>query len=603
MLRRAPVFPLAGLVAASLALSAKAEPAPMAGDPAQFLDKVEADLAAAEIFANRADWVYQTNITPDTEWLRTKVSSEAEKQAAEYARQSARYNSVATDATTRRKIELLQRTMTLPPSSKVGAAEQIASITAGLTGKFAANVVHYRGEDQTYDTLNDLLGRSRDPVETSFLWQAWRAHLPEMRQDYSRLIALANEGARELGYGDAGALWRSQYDMPEAEFGAMIERLWSQVEPLFKNLHCYVRAKLNDAYGASVQPRTGAIRADLLGHLSAWKWNRIYGVVAPSGDQTSYDLTVLLAQNGYDAEKIVRTAESFYASLGFDPLPDTFWQRSMLVAPSDLARKVVCHPSAWDIDARDDLRLKACFKGDAYAFETAHHEIGHNIYQRAYKDQPYLFRAGANDGFHEAIGDFIALYAATPTYLKQIGLLSDVPDSAIDIPELLRSALAHVAVLPFAILVDKWRWRVFSGETTPASYNSDWWSLARRYQGVVPPVERSVDGFDPGAHYHIPASVPYTRYFLAEIFEFQFFRAACRQAGWTGPLNRCSIFGDKSVGRKLNSMLQLGASKPWRVALEAFTGETDADAGAILEYYGPLDRWLNEQNKGEVCGW
>jgi peptidyl-dipeptidase A len=334
--------------------------------------------------------------------------------------------------------------------------------------------------------------------------------------------------------------------------------------------------------------------------LSAWKWERIYEIVAPRIDVASFDLTKLLVERGYDATKIVATAENFYISLGFAPLPQTFWQRSMLTKPIDPNREVVCHPSAWPIDGKEDIRLKACFKPDAYSFYTAHHELGHNIYYRAYNGQPFLFKDGANDGFHEAIGDFIALYAFTPTYLHQIGLLSAAPGPETDIPALLRFALGHIAVLPFGIIMDKWRWQVFAGATPPDKYNTDWWSLVRQYQGLVPPAPRPDDAFDPGAHYHVPASVPYIRYFLAEVYQFQFYRAACHLAGWSGPLHRCSIFGNKRVGELLNAMLQLGSSKPWSDALEIFTGVRDIDAGAILEYFAPLDHWLTEQNKGEM---
>jgi peptidyl-dipeptidase A len=576
---------------------------PTADDAKAFVGKVESDLEQAEEYANRASWVRNTNITLDTKWLDARASSEQASLAARYAKEAARFDSVQVDPIIRRKLSIIKRAIVLPPPSQPGASEELAIIAGRLSSKFSTNTVLHRGAEQTYNTINDILGSSRNPEELAFLWQAWRTKLPPMRDDYSRLVELANAGARELGYRDVGTLWRSQYDMPEADFARIIDDLWSQVEPLFKRLHCYVRARLNDAYGTGVQPRTGLIRADLLGHLSAWKWERIYEVIAPRTNVTSFDITSLLIEHNYDAEKVVKTAEHFYTSLGFAPLPQSFWERSMLTKPIDPSRKVACHPSAWSIDGRDDIRLKACFEPDSYSFYTAHHELGHNIYYRAYNEQPFLFKGGANDGFHEAIGDLIALYASTPTYLHQIGLLPGVPGPETDIPDLLRSALAHVAILPFGVIMDKWRWRVFSGETPPDKYNTDWWSLVRQYQGLVPPAPRPNDGFDPGAHVHVPTSVPYTRYFLAEVYQFQFYRAACRLAGWTGPLNRCSIFGNKEVGKRLNTMLQLGSSKPWPDALENFTSERDIDASAILEYFAPLDRWLIEQNKGENCGW
>jgi peptidyl-dipeptidase A len=450
--------------------------------------------------------------------------------------------------------------------------------------------------------MEDLLRSSRDPAEIQAVWEGWRRISPPMRPIYSELIGLANEGSRELGYKDTGALWRSWYDMDPDAFAALTDRLWGEMRPFYAKLHCYVRARLNDRYGAAVQPRTGAIRADLLGNMWAQEWGAIYDIVAPKdGAPLGYDLSERLVATGYDAPKMMKTGENFYVSLGLPPLPDTFWTRSMIVRPRD--REVICHASAWNIDSRDDLRVKMCTRINDEDFVTVHHELGHNFYQRAYAGQPYLFRGGANDGFHEAIGDFAGLNALTPTYLKQLGLIETAPGPEADIPLLLRRAMDSIAFLPFGLLVDKWRWQVFSGQVTPDRYNDAWWALVKQYQGLVPPGPRPADAFDPGAKFHIPNNTPYMRYFLARIYEFQFYRAACRQAGWTGPLNRCSVYGDKAVGRKFDAMLQLGQSRPWPETLAAFTGEREISAQGIVEYFQPLDRWLTEQTRGESCGW
>jgi peptidyl-dipeptidase A len=413
------------------------------------------------------------------------------------------------------------------------------------------------------------------------------------------LVSLTNQGARALGYHDTGEVWRSWYDMSPDTFAATSERLWTQLEPMYKNLQCYARARLNDKYGSAVQPRTGPIRADLLGNMWAQSWSNIYDLLAPPDDARDYDLTRALEAKNYDVLKLVKTAEGFYTSLGFAPLPPTFWTRSLFTRPRD--REVDCHASAWDVDSRDDLRVKACFKVNAEDFYVAHHELGHNFYSRAYKDQPLLFQSGANDGFHEAIGDFASLNV-TPTYLRELGLMGDERPPQ-DIALLLRTALEKIAFLPFAYIVDKWRWQVFAGTTTPERYNADWWALRTKYQGVTPPSPRAADAFDPGAKAHIASNTPYMRYFLAEIYQFQFYRAACRIAGWNGPLHRCSVYGNKEVGRRFQAMLEMGASKTWPEALYAFTGERDLDASAIVDYFAPLERWLTEQNKGERCGW
>jgi peptidyl-dipeptidase A len=448
------------------------------------------------------------------------------------------------------------------------------------------------------------MGSVRSPAQLQEMWTSWHTNVGRpMRPDYNRLIEIANQGAKELGYPDTGAMWRSRYDMAPDEFAAMTDRLWNEVKPLYEQLHCYTRAKLNQKYGDKVQAANGPIRADLLGNMWAQEWGNIYDVVAPKGaGDVGYDLTDLLVKNKYTPEKIVRTGESFFTSLGFAPLPETFWKRSMITAPRD--REVICHASAWDVDNVEDLRIKMCTKVNADDFVTVHHELGHNFYQRAYNKQPLLYLDSANDGFHEAIGDAIAL-SVTPEYLVQIGLLprNKVPSADKDVGLLLRQAMDKVAFLPFGLMVDKYRWRVFSGEVAPTGLQKGWDDLRLQYQGVVPPTARSEQDFDPGAKYHVPASVPYTRYFLARILQFQFYQAACKQAGWTGPLHRCSFYGNKEVGERLNAMLAMGASKPWPDALEAFTGTREMSGKPMLDYFRPLMDWLEEQNRGKQCGW
>jgi peptidyl-dipeptidase A len=388
--------------------------------------------------------------------------------------------------------------------------------------------------------------------------------------------------------------------MPPDAFAADLERLWNQVRPLYLSLHTYVRARLVEKYGPQVVPPDGPIPAHLLGNLWAQQWGNIYPVLGVKEETKSFDLTELLKKKNLDARGMVRYGEGFFTSMGFGPLPKSFWERSLFTKPAD--RDVVCHASAWDIDNEEDLRIKMCIQIRGEDFVTIHHELGHNIYQRAYKNQPFLFKNGANDGFHEAIGDAIAL-AITPEYLHKVGLLEQVPQGGNDIPDLLKQALDRVAFLPFGLLIDQWRWKVFSGEVTPANYNEAWWDLKLKYQGVAPSVARSEADFDPGAKYHIASNTPYMRYFLAHILEFQFYRALCRESGFKGPLNRCTFYGSTGAGAKFNKMLEMGQSRPWPDALEAATGERQIDGSAILEYFAPLQKWLDEQNKGKKEGW
>jgi peptidyl-dipeptidase A len=415
-----------------------------------------------------------------------------------------------------------------------------------------------------------------------------------MRKRYDRMVVLANEGARDMGFSDVGAMWRAGYDMPPDAFGAELDRLWNQVRPLYVSLHAYVRTQLVKKYGPGVVRADAPIPAHLLGNMWAQHWDNIYPLVAPPNADPGYDLTEILKARKTTPREMVRYGERFFMSLGFPALPTTFWERSMFTKPAD--RDVVCHASAWDVDLVDDLRIKMCIEIKDEDFSTIHHELGHNFYQRAYNTQSFFYRDSANDGFHEAIGDTIAL-SVTPEYLKKIGLLETVPPASADLGLLMHRALNKVAFLPFGLLIDKWRWGVFSGKISPADYNKAWWDLRRQYQGIAPPVARSEADFDAAAKYHIPANVPYARYFLADILQFQFHRAMCRQAGYTGPLHRCSVYDNKEVGARLNKMLAMGKSRPWPEALEVLTGEKQMDATAILEYFAPLKKWLDEQNK------
>jgi peptidyl-dipeptidase A len=502
-----------------------------------------------------------------------------------------------------RKLLLLKLSIGLPapadPTLRAETTQKAAQLDAAYgKGKYCpdASPDNCLGIDE----IGTKMAQSRDPKELATLWAGWHAVGVPMRGDYARLAELSNKGARELGFADTGVLWRSQYDMSPEEFQAETERLWKQVEPLYLELHTYVRHKLIEKYGDAARRPDGMIPGDLLGNMWAQEWGNIYDVVAPASGPMPYDLGAILKARNTDSPQLVRFGEGFYKSLGFDALPESFWKRSMLSHPRD--RDVVCHASAWDIDNQLDVRIKACFQPTADDFVTVHHELGHNYYQMAYRNQPFFFQNGANDGFHEAIGDSIALNV-TPDYLKKLGLIDQVPPASADIPLLLHTALDKIAFLPFGLLIDKWRWEVYSGQVTPEHYNSAWWTLREKYQGIAPPVARSEADFDPGAKYHIPGNVPYMRYFLARVYQFQFYRAMCQAAGYKGPLNRCSVYGSKEAGARLNAMLSVGASKPWPEALKAMTGTDKADASAIVEYFKPLMDWLKEQNKGEKEGW
>ncbi len=595
-----------------------------AADAAAFVEKVETTYREAFEEAGRIQWVNSTYINFDTDWLAAKSAGELTKMSVDFANEAAKFDGVELPPDLRRKLDFMKLGIVLPAPSRDGAAEELAEITTRLgstysTGTISVDSAAYkdalaniRGADgdlsgaKVRQNETELLMRQlRDPAKLAEVWTKWNDYAAGMKNDYARMVEIANEGAQELGYKDVGALWRSGYDMSPEEFEAETDRLWSEVKPLYDQLHCYVRAELNEKYGDAAVPLDQPIRADLLGNMWAQEWGSIGDIVsidAPNsaGQGQSLDLDKILVAKGYDPVRMVKTGENFFTSLGFEPLPQTFWERSQITKPRD--REVVCHASAWDIDLKDDLRIKMCTTVGAEDFITIHHELGHNFYQRAYKDQPVLFQNGANDGFHEAIGDMIAL-SITPDYLKQIGLIDTVPPASEDLSLLMRQALDKIAFLPFGLLVDKYRWKIFAGEITPDTYNDGWWALRTQYQGIRPPSDRPSGGFDAGGKYHVPGGVPYTRYFLARILQFQFYKAACDQIGWTGPLHRCSFYGSKEVGEKFNAMMEMGASKPWPDALEAFTGSRQIDGTAIVTYFKPLMEHLQKENAGRQCGW
>ena len=572
---------------------------------AQFVAAADKQLSDLATDVNRAGWINATYITPDTDALAAKFGAEYTELQVQLATQAARYIEVpGLSFDTQRKLNILRQSIVAPAPNIPGAADELATLLTGMQSAYGKGQGTYKGRPTPGVELEALMGTERNPELLKEMWVSWHDNVgAPIKNEYTRFVQISNQGATELGYADTGAMWRSGYDMAPEEFAALTDQLWSQVKPLYDELHCYVRSELNEEYGDAVQPATGPIRADLLGNMWAQEWGTIYDIVAPPGaGDIGYDLTALLKANDYDAEKIVKTGENFFSSLGFAPLPQTFWERSMITKPED--REVVCHASAWDIDNEDDIRIKMCTQVNASDFVTVHHELGHNYYQRAYKDQPFLYKDSANDGFHEAIGDLIAL-SVTPPYLAQIGLLpeSRIPPASRDVGLLLNQAMDSIAFLPFGLLVDKWRWGVFSGEITPATYNQAWTDLRLRYQGIVPPVERTEANFDPGAKFHIPGNTPYTRYFLARLLQFQFYEAACRQAGWTGPLHRCSFYNNKEVGQRLNAMLEMGRSRPWPEALEVFTGSRQMSAEPMIRYFAPLQAWLQQQNRGKQCGW
>ena len=622
---RTSVAPLALAISSAFALSACATAqasAPVASAPtapaattaypltpqgaADFVAAAEKELFDFSIDSARVAWLNATYINDTSDALAATYGARDTEMSVRLALEAAKYAAVpGLDPEVKRKLDKLRSRIVMPASTLPNAADELSRITTKLSSDYCKGQGTLNGKPIAGVDIEEEMGNlDHTPAEYAEMWTSWHDNVgAPSKADYVRMVELGNAGAKELGFEDVGDMWRANYDMPPEEFAALTEQMWQDVKPLYQSLHTYVRWKLNEKYGDAVQAKTGPIRADLLGNMWAQEWGPIYPLVAPEGaGDIGYEITDLLAAKGKNEMDMVKIGEGFFSSLGFEPLPETFWTRSMFTKPRD--REVVCHASAWNLDNVDDLRIKMCIKKNTTDFITVHHELGHNYYQRAYNKQDYLHLDGANDGFHEAIGDAVAL-SITPEYLVQIGLLDrkDVPGADKDIGLLLRQAMDKVAFLPFGLLIDRYRWGIFDGSISPTEYNTAWNKMRLDYQGIVPPTERPVDGFDAGAKYHVPGNTPYTRYFLARLLQFQFYKAACDQAGWTGPLHRCSFYGNKQVGENLNKMLAMGASKPWPDALEAFTGSREMSGKAMAEYFAPLKAWLDEQNKGKPQGW
>lgn len=563
-----------------------------------FLNETDRTLAKELVSVQRAEWVQTNFITEDSTIIASEANARFGTIGTQLATESKKYKGKTEDE--KRQLYLLMSFLNLPAPKNSAQNEEMTKLKAELESMYGSGK-YCKGKDcKDLQVLEDILGKSRNSKELKEVWEGWKTISAPMKPKYQKIVELANQGSKELGYKHLADFWKNKYDMPEAAFEKDLDRLWTEVRPFYEQLHCYVRGQLNKKYGDDVVPKMGPIPAHVMGNMWGQSWENISDIVGVD-PKKSLDITSLLKRANYDSKKMTKTAENFFVSLGMPELPKSFYEKSLFTQPRD--RDVVCHASAWHVDLKDDVRIKMCIKIDEDNFRTIHHELGHIYYYLAYKDKPILFQGSANDGFHEALGDTVQL-SITRKYLQDIKLLSSStkPKDA-DVHYLMQMALQKIAFLPFGLMIDKWRWQVFDGRIEPKDYNTSWWNMVKEYQGLVPPSERPSDAFDAGSKYHVPSFVPYSRYFIAHILQFQFHRALCETAGYKGPLHECSIYNNKAAGERLWKMMQMGASKPWPDALEAATGKRDMDATAIREYFAPLEVWLKEKNKGQTCGW
>ncbi len=589
--------------------SSQQAPALNESDVETFLERVELEDKTLGPVASSAYWLQANFITYDSQKVVADYGKRFQLLALERARQASTFDDVEVSEENRRKLNLIKNSFVMPSPLDDTLAGEIANIMAELDAMYGAGQ-HCFGEGDCYDleAFEGVIDNSRDPDELLKAWEGWRNIGTPMKDKYLRMVEIGNLGAKDLGYEGLTDLWFSQYDMPAEEFLAETDRVWDELKPLYDALHCHVRSELSEHYGEEVVSKEGVLPAHVLGNMWGQSWANVYDLVyTPDNPNASsgIDLTKILEEKNIDEIEMTKIAENFFISLGFQSLPDTFWERSLFVKPQD--RSVVCHASAWNLDAdANDLRIKMCIERNAEDFSTIHHELGHIFYYQAYNStQPSVFQSGANDGFHEAVGDLLSL-SITPEYYNKIGLISEAEakDATSDpISLLMQQALQGVVSVPWTLMLDKWRAGVFSGETSESELNNSWWELREYYQGIGVPRERGADAFDPGAKYHIPGNTPYTRYYLAQILQYQFHESLCNQMGFEGPLHECSIYDNELAGKKLRAMLSLGQSQEWQVALEALTGTRSLSGKSMLNYYKPLKDWLDVQNTDRTCGW
>lgn len=556
-----------------------------------FLDRYNKEKPKRSYLNNEASWKYATNLTKYNQQKKLEASSAIDIYILEVQKKASVFNVSKLSYDSARQIKFIVASGSSKNTSKL---DELAKIKATMQGIYSKGKVYDPVTKTNLSLSPDLvkiMANSESYEWLLFAWDGWRVVTgPQIRSYYTQFVKLSNEGARENGWKDTGEWWRSWYEVDN--LSEIAEELWNSLRDLYQELHAYVRHRLREKHPQVMKGEP--IPAHILGNMWAQSWTNIYKHVEPYKNKTSLDVTRNLENKKYTPLKMVKLAESFFTSLGLEKLPDSFYDKSLIEKPK--GRQVVCHASAWDFKIKKDVRIKQCTTITHDYLVTTHHELGHIQYYLQYWDQPDKYRTGANPGFHEAVGDTLSLSVDTPQHLKKIGLLDSYEsDYETDINAMMKMGLRKIAFLPFGYLMDQWRWKVFEGKITEADYNAKWWELRTKYQGIKPPSNRTEHYFDPGAKYHIPNNTPYIRYFMSYVLQFQFHKAACKAAGFTGPLHQCSIYESKEAGDKLGAMLKMGKSKPWPEALKAMTGSDKLSVEALKEYFKPLDLWLRKR--------
>ncbi|XP_034666461.1 angiotensin-converting enzyme-related protein isoform X2 [Drosophila subobscura] len=560
-----------------------------------------------------ASYTYNTNVTDENRQAMIAVyarNAVQNKQLAEKIKSSDYTQSE--DADVRRQALHLSKmgASALDPDDYLALQNAISSMQSNYA---TTNVCSYTNRSDCSLSLEphiqERLSNSRDPAELAWYWREWHDKAGTTQKDnFAEYVRLTRKAARLNDHRSYADYWVQFYE--DADFERQLDASFKQLLPFYRQIHGYVRYRLRQHYGEDVVPAEGNIPMHLLGNMWGQSWNEVIDLFTPYPEKPFVDIKASMVQQNYTVQKLFELGDQYFQSLGMRALPPSFWNLSLLTRPDD--RQVVCHASAWDFYQDSDVRIKMCTEVDMHYFFVVHHELGHIQYYLQYEQQPAVFRGAPNPGFHEAVGDVIALSVMSAKHLKTIGLTdSGRLDEKSRINELFKQALSKIVFLPFGYTMDKYRYAVFRNEIEEPQWNCGFWQMRSEYGGVEPPVPRTDKDFDPPAKYHIDADVEYLRYFAAHIFQFQFHKALCSLAGQYAPndsrrtLDNCDIFGSKEAGRALSKFLSHGSSLHWKVVLQEFTGETEMDTSALLEYFDPLYQWLKQENSrlGVPLGW
>lgn len=588
---------------------------------------VKEEIAAAEYLQNlnkaiakhtnketEASWNYASNINDENERIKNEVSAEVAKFMKEVSKDIQKFNWRTYESPDmRRQFKMLSKLgyAALPESEY----NEYLEVMSTMESNFAkVRVCDFKDEKKCDLSLEpeieERIRKSRDPKELEYYWRAFydKAGTP-LRATFEKYVELNTKAAKLNNFTSGAELWLDEYEDPT--FEKQLEDIFSEIRPLYLQIHGYVRYRLNKHYGDDIVPPKGPLPMHLLGNMWAQQWSEIAELVSPFPDKPLVDVTQEMVKQGYTPKKMFEMGDDFFTSMGLKKLPTAFWEKSVLEKPTD-GRDLICHASAWDFYLVDDVRIKQCTRVTMDQFFTVHHELGHIQYFLQYQHLPFVYRTGANPGFHEAVGDVLSLSVSTPKHLERVNLLKNYKrDDEARINQLFLTALDKIVFLPFAFTMDKYRWALFRGQVPKDQWNCAFWKLRDEYSGIEPPVVRTEKDFDAPAKYHVSADVEYLRYLVSFIIQFQFYKSACIKAGQYDPTNpelpldNCDIYGSKAAGDALHAMLSLGASKAWPDALEAFNGERTMTGKAIAEYFEPLRVWLEAENiKNNVhIGW